>query len=551
MQDKFAIIRLGKDSVSEINKIDSLRTSPTEPLQITVSCTQVPSSVVVGCYCILYLGSDNSKGAPTAWKKGIRALGVLTNKQGGEKYSEKADLSLEIKIVLPTSVNKKDLLAKSPENYFWCSGIPVIGLDSYSNQTVQLIKHQENTQNISALFCALYDVHPSFMAGVEDNCPELLHLLDFLPPSVEIDGYDNENGVVSSGWSDYPLDSVFVRKEQRTVNEVVTRINNNRIILTPDFQRDFIWTRTQQSRLIESCLMRIPLPVFYVAEADDGRIIVVDGLQRLNTFQRYLNNKFSISIPGIEKTDDNSDGTYINKKFKDLSVTLQERLEDTQLTLYILDAKAPNRAKLDIFERVNSGVPLARQQMRNCLFNGPATRWIRDAAKHNSFLKATGESINTKTMRDREIINRFCAFSILGVDQYKADMDDFLAKSLEKMNTFSKEELDELFELFKHSMTINYKLFGRHAFRKSLESLPRNRFADRTIINIALFDVCSVLFARYDDNTISAHAHELQEMMTSLLCNDNFFRAISGGTSGLLQVKTRFQLMEEALAEVI
>jgi hypothetical protein len=83
----------------------------------------------------------------------------------------------------------------------------------------------------------------------------------------EIEGFDKSE---SEGWGDYPLDSVFVRTEQRTVSDIVKRIRANRYILDPDFQRDFVWSAQQQSRLIESCLMRIPLPVFYVAEAEDG-----------------------------------------------------------------------------------------------------------------------------------------------------------------------------------------------------------------------------------------------------------------------------------------
>jgi len=89
-------------------------------------------------------------------------------------------------------------------------------------------------------------------------------------------------------------------------------------------------------------------------------------------------------------------------------------IEDTQLTLYILDAKAPERAKLDIFERVNSGAPLTRQQMRNCLYNGRATVWLKEVASTPVFIEATGESLDAKRMRDREAINRFCAFSIIG-----------------------------------------------------------------------------------------------------------------------------------------
>src|SRR5947209_12263799 len=101
--------------------------------------------------------------------------------------------------------------------------------------------------------------------------------------SIEDDVEGLETGA-SDGLGYYPLDAVFVRTETRSVSEVVKRIENKRYILDPDFQRDFVWPNQKQSKLIESCVMRIPLPVFYVVEANDGRIIVVDGLHRLTTF---------------------------------------------------------------------------------------------------------------------------------------------------------------------------------------------------------------------------------------------------------------------------
>src|SRR5512135_3043495 len=105
-----------------------------------------------------------------------------------------------------------------------------------------------------------------------------------------------------------------------------------------------------QSKLIESCLMRIPLPVFYVAEARDGKIIVVDGLQRLRTLQRYLNNEFALTGFAVDK--ETAKWNLLEKKrFRDLPINLQERIEDTPLIFYIVDAKAPERARLDIFDR--------------------------------------------------------------------------------------------------------------------------------------------------------------------------------------------------------
>lgn len=367
-----------------------------------------------------------------------------------------------------------------------------------------------------------------------------------IPQESEVEGIEGLDISESVGWGDYPLDSVFVRTEQRTVGDVVKRIKAGRYVLDPDFQRDFVWSPKQQSRLIESCLMRIPLPVLYVAEADNGRIIIVDGLQRLTTFTRYLNNEFALSRLGNGGGETSQEKLLTGKRFDDLPINLQERVEDTQLTLYILDAKAPQRAKLDIFERVNSGEPLARQQMRNCLFNGPATRWLAHASESKDFLNATGGSLNKKTMRDREAINRFCAFWLLGVEEYKGDMDDFLAKSLKKMNSFSQDKLEDLNLVFQKSMRANYLLFDKHAFRKSLASQDSPTLS-RSVINIALFDVCSILFANLDEQFVQEKESSLKNAIKELINNEDFLQAITISTNGLWQVKRRFQMMEDRI----
>ena len=181
--------------------------------------------------------------------------------------------------------------------------------------------------------------------------------------------YEEPDGLdaVGSSLGEYPIDSILIRSENRTVFEVVRRMRNNQYILDPDFQRDFVWDPEKQSKLIESALMRIPLPVFYLAEQIDGSVVVVDGLQRLTTFYRYLDNEFALR--GLTGNSNNLN----DYRFADLEPKLKTRLEDTNLTLYLIDSKVPEQAKLDIFDRVNSGVPLSRQQMRNCLYVGNAT----------------------------------------------------------------------------------------------------------------------------------------------------------------------------------
>jgi hypothetical protein len=360
----------------------------------------------------------------------------------------------------------------------------------------------------------------------------------------QIEGLDQPEG---SGWGEYPLDSVFVRSETRTVSEVIRRIDAKRYILDPDFQRDFVWPEDKQSKLIESCMMRIPLPVFYLAEAPDGRIIVVDGLQRLTTFHRYIGGQFRLK--GLASEQNSSGHPLEGNRFADLPLNLQERILDTQIITYILDAKAPERARLDIFERVNSGVPLTRQQMRNALYNGPATNWLREAAESDFFLDATGRSLDPKTMRDREAINRFCAFHLQGWHPYRGDMDAFLGAALRLMHDMSPQDLLSLRHRFEVSMRVNRHLFGIHAFRKSLaaDNPPR-----RNILNIALFDVCSVLLAKNGQDIINNQklAERVYGAFVNLVLNNDFAIAITYSTNSAKAVINRFEMAEHALKSV-
>ncbi len=148
-------------------------------------------------------------------------------------------------------------------------------------------------------------------------------------------------------------------------------------------------------------------------------------------------------------------------------------------------------------------------------------------------------------MRDREAINRFCAFYLLGEKNYKG-MDNFLADVLDKMNTMPEIELENLKVAFEHSLKANEQLFEKHAFRKSLAD---SQYASRSVINIALFDVCSVLLAQYD---ILEKEEEIKETIQELVTHDDeFIHAISYSTNSTKQVLIRFRLARSAFEAIL
>lgn len=346
-------------------------------------------------------------------------------------------------------------------------------------------------------------------------------------------------GDEDANWGDYPIDTLLIRHETRTVHDVVRRIDQGSFVMDPDFQRAFIWDEDKQSKLIESVLMRIPLPVFYLAEDPAGRMIVVDGLQRLSTFARFIKNGFRLRLPSQQEIN--------GKKFVDLSPKLQNRIEDCNLVLYIVDAKVPERARLDIFERVNSGVPLTRQQMRNSLYMGPATKFLKQEAESILFKQATGHSLQAATMRDREFVNRFCAFHLLDLDSYinKDEMDGFLARALVHMNQLGPADLTVLSKDLQRSLRNNYLVFGDHAFRKHRPDQDR-----RGVLNASLWDVMSTGLSRIDEDLVSERKEVLLIRFYALMDEDSFIRSITYGPNSVIQVRHRFDVMQRALAEV-
>lgn len=358
-------------------------------------------------------------------------------------------------------------------------------------------------------------------------------------PVDEPEGLDTESLDLGA----FPLDSLMIRTEVRSAFEISRRIDSGQYIMDPDFQRDFVWEIERQSKLIESAVLRIPLPVFYLAETIDGKIVVVDGLQRLTTFHRYFKGQFALKGLGFAPE-------LTGKKFDDLPPLLKNRLEDTPLTLYLIDAKVPEEAKYEIFERVNGGIPLTRQQMRNCLFVGEATRWLSRMAKDEEFLKTTQGGLSWRAMRDRECINRFAGFYLYGFESYDGSMDHFLNQTLRRMNSdLGSAKYREISERFQISMFVNRKLFGEHAFRKTLTA-PENTWG-RSVINVALFDIFSVLFAQFPEELVIAKGAQVTAVIRELFNNVNFNDAISRSTNSTRNVRFRFGYAREKLSSII
>jgi hypothetical protein len=347
-------------------------------------------------------------------------------------------------------------------------------------------------------------------------------------------------------------DRIDVTTRNPTVDLLLSRIRSGTIDLEPDFQRRRgIWTDQRQSRLIESMLLRIPLPTLYAAEDADERWAIVDGIQRLTAILRFIEpeamNTKPLHLSGLEYLGKQ----YSNAGFHDLPGRLQTRLRETELVLHLIRQGTPEEVKYNIFARINTGgMPLSAQELRHALIAGPIRARLKALAESTEFVSATSGSIRDERMADREMVLRFIAFYLQPAKEYTSqDFDDFLRKAMHESNALSATAWQTVEGDFRASMNAAKAIFGVFAFRK-LYSLGGDRYP----INKALFDTISGNLAKLTDVERQRLVKNREGVMTAfveLMSNHDFDSSISQGTGDVAKVRLRFSEVQKLFAGVL
>jgi nucleoside phosphorylase len=347
---------------------------------------------------------------------------------------------------------------------------------------------------------------------------------------------DEEEGI------DRPFDPAQIRIESKnmTIDLLLKRIQFGELNLSPDFQRIAgIWKPAVQSRLIESLLIRIPLPAFYIDATDDEKWAVIDGLQRLTTLKSFVLEK-EMKLEGLEFLQQ-----FKGFRYDELPRALQRRIEETQITVYLIGQGTPPEVKFNIFKRINTGgLPLSTQEIRHALNQGQATRLIRFLSKTTAFIEATG--VSSERMVDQELVLRFLAFVITPPENYRSsDFDSFLNNSMIKINHMDENTTNILSDQFNHAIQRASQIFGSNAFRRPN---PQRRL--RNPVNKSLFESWCVNLAGITDEEfkiIEKRKYFINKGFEILMENTAFNEAISQGTGSTKKVKKRFSSVKSLI----
>lgn len=331
----------------------------------------------------------------------------------------------------------------------------------------------------------------------------------------------------------------------KSVSDIVRMISDKDLVLDPDYQRNYVWDNKKASKLIESIILNVPIPVIYVSEEKDSSWSVIDGLQRLNSLKRFFDGKFKLS--GLEILYE------LNKcDFKSLPAKASRMLKNGLLRIVMVTADSNDDIKYDIFMRLNTGaVHLNEQELRNCLYRGKLNTFLQEEAKNPQWLAMLGLKEPHKRMSDRELLLRFLTLSVnwdrdaREVRGYKGNMKSF-------MNGFMKDHqqdngnINYFKTLCDETIDKVFSVYGVDAFRRL------NEDGTVTPINRAIMDAVMIASIPYSKEKLLSKKVEIQNRLFSELNDNTEFRLSTlNSTSDTKVMKFRISYWCKAIDDLV
>jgi hypothetical protein len=319
------------------------------------------------------------------------------------------------------------------------------------------------------------------------------------------------------------------------VGSLEEQISLGQLVLQDDFQRRQVWDPKKSSRLIESLLLNVPIPVCYFAELEDGTYSVIDGQQRLTAVARFISNLYPLS--GLRVRPE------LNKKrFAELEKGDQRLIKTRAIRCIVIQKESHPDIRFDVFERLNQGaVRLNPQELRNSTYRGTLNGLIRELCENATFKRIRRASEIDARMGDAEMVLRFFAFHFAAAS-YKGLFAPFLDKYLEAGMKLDAHAIDQHRRVFVDTIDKIDAVFGNGAFRQ----IDENGFAAQ--VNRAVFDVQMLSFAHIEKTSLLAAKDQivagLKELCTK---NAEFQDAVGRATRDKARINSRVRLWCEML----
>lgn len=365
--------------------------------------------------------------------------------------------------------------------------------------------------------------------------------IEILSDGIELEPEDN---VISLEDKIQPFDptKINITMAPMALDSLAKRLRNHEINLNTEFQRKGgLWSKTKKSQLIESLLLKIPLPAFYFDASDEDDWLIIDGLQRITAINEFIVQK-TLKLEGLEFFNDLNGLGY-----DELPRQFTRRIDESSLITFTVNEGTPVNVKYNIFKRLNTGgLELTPQEIRHALYQGKATVFLKELSSSKEFLKVTCHSIKTDRMLDQEFVLRFMAVCYYGIENYEGMPEKFLNETMDYINQQKQEKIVNMKEKFFAIMIAIYEIFGNYAFRKMAVD------GRRRPINKAIYEMwCKSIYDLDDEQREKLKEKKEKLLMKYIdLCEQNDFQIYVKASDKYSYIKRMNQindLVEEVL----
>ncbi|XOK61583.1 DUF262 domain-containing protein [Paenibacillus elgii] len=322
----------------------------------------------------------------------------------------------------------------------------------------------------------------------------------------------------------FPIDYPF--------ETLVDRVGKGSLKLNPDFQRKYKWNLENEektSRFIESCLMRIPLPACYFAENEEKKHIVIDGVQRITTIKRFLNDEFALEgLTAFKELE--------GKKFSELG----EFMEDlNSYTIRCIVLRNDNSKELiqDIFARLNQGaVELTDQEIRHAIYPGALDNLLTELGNTKIFDSFGKKDKNG--LENEEQVLRF--FAMRGdLDDYEGKLSKYLDAYMRENQNITEAQSRDLKNIFSETLDKCISVFGEDVFMDITKDKPRR--------SVVYYDLLMWSFLKYEKEYLISKQKNIKLKFEEMCELDEFQRTLSGGLQRKNSILKRRQLWQERM----
>lgn len=357
----------------------------------------------------------------------------------------------------------------------------------------------------------------------------------------EVDDLDELNEILPTTYSitsygaDYPVDGLVKRMGQADIVVPLFSLEPEQGQSTVGFQREFVWTKPQADRFVESLLLGLPVPGIFLVKESNGKHLVLDGQQRLKTLESFYRGLFQ----GKEYVLENVQDKWQGKTYETLHADDRRRLDDSIIHATIVRQDEPSEDQSSIyliFERLNSGGTfLQPQEIRVALYHGQFATLLSKLNLNEHWRVLYGKK--SPRLKDLELILRFLALHFYA-SSYQRPMKDFLNRYMAANRALEKHGEFEVRNIFESTVTAIHRHIGPRAFR--LKSTVNAAVLDAVMVGVA---------ARLGQGTLT-NPEKLKDAYDALLANSDFLNATGRATADEENVKTRLRLSREAFAAV-